>query len=52
MFQALAGIPYKSLPKLKNAAAVVCRADGFVARHHQHQFEAPAQFILTHPMCK
>ncbi len=26
------------------------RAEDFVARPHQHQFEAMAQFILSHPM--
>ena len=27
-------------------------ADGFVGRHHQHQFEALAQFNLIHAMRK
>ncbi len=26
------------------------RVDAFVARHHQHQFEAIAQFNLSHPI--
>ena len=26
------------------------RADGFAARHHQHQFENITPDILTHPM--
>ncbi len=26
------------------------RADGFVARQHQHQFAVMAQFILSYPM--
>ncbi|HEV8082375.1 MAG TPA: hypothetical protein VGP55_04195 [Chitinophagaceae bacterium] len=57
-FQLLLVSPLSRLLKRKEAADVGFSpqvsgagcAQGFVARQHQHQFEAIAQFILSHPM--
>ncbi len=41
-FLAIVGVQFKLFAKLKEFADVRCRMDGFVARHHQDQFKAPA----------